>query len=277
MHSTVSDGTDTPEVLLEKVRALGLQCFALTDHDDVKGCDRIRRILKEGDPRLINGAEFSCRDELGRYHILGYDFDPAHPAIQGLVTEAHGLRMHKVTARLSFIEEKFGFTFPRGEIDRLLALDNPGKPHIANLMVKYGYAQNKEVAILDYLNQARIRSEYIRPERAIQGVLEGGGIPVLAHPAFGSGEELILGEEMDQRLKRLIGFGLKGLEAFYSGFTAKLHLEAMFFAEKYRLYVTAGSDYHGRNKLVELGETGLNRAAIIPHGLRRFLEDTNHG
>ena len=151
---------------------------------------------------------------------------------------------------------------------------NPGKPHIANLMVSYGYAETKEEAIKEYINQIHFVDEFVRPEEAIKGILGAGGIPVLAHPSFGSGDELILGEEMDHRLRRLMEFGLKGVEAFYSGFTEKLRKEVLFFAEKYRLYVTAGSDYHGTNKLVQLGETGLDEVDEIPDGLTRFLNDT---
>ena len=45
MHSTVSDGTDTPEELLKLVRNVGIELFALTDHDSVKGCGILRKIL----------------------------------------------------------------------------------------------------------------------------------------------------------------------------------------------------------------------------------------
>lgn len=279
MHSTVSDGTDTPEELLDHVRRAGIELFALTDHDAVKGCAVIRRARKDGDPLFINGAEFSCRDEEGKYHILGYGYDPDSPAIQHIIEKGHSLRMLKVTARLNFIREKFGFTFPEREIQALLSLDNPGKPHIGNLMVKYGYAATKEQAIDEYINQAKFRSEYIRPEEAIEGILRGGGIPVLAHPAYGSGSELILGDDMDQRLHKLIGFGLKGVEGFYSGFTPKLVAETLSLAEKYGLYVTAGSDYHGKNKLVALGKTHLHldSGQAMPEGMRRFLEEVNPG
>ena len=215
--------------------------------------------------------EFSCRDQLGKYHILGYNYDPDGASIRAVVELGHGYRMKKVMARLDFIREKFGFTFPEEEISRLLALDNPGKPHIGNLMVQYGYAPSKEVAIRDYLNQAHFPGEYVRPEEAIRGILDSGGIPVLAHPAYGSGDELIIGEEMDQRLRRLTGFGLQGLEAFYSAFSPKLITGTLSFAGKYGLYVTAGSDYHGRNKLVALGETNLDRAEAMPGGMIRFL------
>ena len=37
---------------------------------------------------------------------------------------------------------------------------------------------------------------------------------------------------------------------------------------------SAGSDYHGANKLVALGDTKLDGAAALPEGLRRFLAET---
>ena len=275
MHSTVSDGTDTPLELLRHVREAGIKLFALTDHDAIKGCATIRSSLAEGDPMLLTGVEFSCKDELGKYHILGYHYDPESGPINDVVNLGHRYRMRKVTARLDFIRERFGFAFPEEEIEALLALDNPGKPHIGNMMVRYGYAPSKEVAIKEYINQARIRSNYVRPEEAIHGILGSGGIPVLAHPAYGSGEEVVVGPDMDQRLRRLIDFGLQGVEGFYSTFSPKLIGETLDFAQKYDLYVTAGSDYHGTNKLIALGDTNLDKAKELPEGMRRFLKAVN--
>ena len=271
MHTAVSDGTDSPESLVEKVKGAGLKLFSLTDHDAVKGCPAIEKILKEGDPAFIYGVEFSCKDEEGKYHILGYGYDQNSPHIKEVVDFGHNSRMDKLKKRLDFIEKEFGFTFSKEDKEELFALNNPGKPHVGNLMVKYGYAKTKEIAIENFINKFAGKSDYVRPENAIKGILKAGGIPVLAHPSYGRGDELIIGEEMEDRLKRLIGFGLKGVEAFYSGFTKQLQNEILAFAEKYNLYVTAGSDYHGDNKLVQLGDTNL--LGDYPDGLKRFLSD----
>ena len=273
IHTTVSDGTDAPEKIPALVKAAGIGLFAVTDHDAVKGCSVILQTLKEDDPAFVTGAEFSCRDEEGQYHILGYGFDPGSPALRGLIDKGHRLRMKKVSARLDYLKTEFGFSFPEDEIRAMLALDNPGKPHIDNLMVKHGYAETKEQAITRYINRLHLRSEFIRPEEAIRGILGGGGIPVLAHPSYGNGDQLILGQDMDERLRRLIGFGLQGVEGYYSGFTPKIRREVLDFAERCGLYVTAGSDYHGSNKLVCLGDTGMDEDPDPPQGLRRFLED----
>lgn len=274
MHTCVSDGTDTPEEIIGCVKKAGVTCFSVTDHDATKACDRIQSAIKDDDHLFfVNGTELSCRDEEGQYHVLGYRYDSQSESIKGLIEKGHGFRMKKVTARLDFIRTEFGFEFPEEEINKLLSMDNPGKPHIGNLMVKYGYAETKEIAIREYINKLHVKKEYIRPEEAIEAILQGGGIPVLAHPCYGSGDQLILGEEMEQRLKKLMGFGLLGVEAFYSGFSDKLRNAMLSLAEKYNLYVTAGSDYHGKNKLVRLGDTGMDPAAEIPEGLRRFAQD----
>ena len=272
MHSNVSDGSNTPTEIISCVKKAGIGLFSLTDHDAVKGCGIILEHLKEGDPAFICGVEFSCKDEQGAYHILGYGYDPESRGINDLVDKGHRLRMEKVTARLDFIKDEFGFAFPEDEIRKLLAQDNPGKPHIGNLMVKYGYAKSKEEAIKNYINQMHIRDKSLCPEEAISGILAGGGIPVLAHPFYGNGDQLILGEEMEKRLKRLTAYGLKGVEAFYSGFSPKLSEQMLELSRRYHLYVTAGSDYHGKNKLVKIGRTGMKENAAPVPGMQRFLD-----
>ena len=273
MHTTVSDGTDSPEQIVALAREAGLGIFSVTDHDALKAGRIIPPLLAEGDPAFVTGAEFSCRDEEGKYHILGYGFDPDAEPIRMLVETTHSLRIKKVRTRLDVLKRQFGFSFPEEEQRRLFALENPGKPHIANMMVRFGYAQSKDQAFRDYLNRLRMPSEYLRPEQVIPAILESGGIPVLAHPSYGDGDQLILGEEMDGRIRRLMDFGLRGAEAFYSGFTPLLCGEILSLAAKYGLYITAGSDYHGKNKLVTLGDTGLDAGTEWPEGLKSFLKD----
>ena len=278
MHSRVSDGTDSPLELLGKVRGVGLEVFSLTDHDAIKGCAEIRSNIKAGDPRFITGAEFSCRDELGKYHILGYGFDTQAGAMPEFIEDSHNTRMKKIEARLAFLKSEMGIEFPEEERKTLLALDNPGKPHIANLMVKYGYAESKELAFQNTLNRLPVLVSYIRPEQAIEAILAGGGVPVLAHPSYGDGDQLIMGSDLDNRVRRLVDFGLRGLEAFYSGFTPQITNEVLDLADRYDLYVTAGSDYHGSNKMIVLGDVGMlgpeARSARLDAFLGRVLDES---
>ena len=276
IHSTVSDGTDTPEQILEKVRKAGIELFSITDHDAVTAGPVIQELRREGDPLFITGVEFSCKDSEGKYHILGYGFDPRADAIRTIVEQGHSYRMDKVHARLDFLKEAYGFDFSEQDRDRLLALDNPGKPHIGNLMAKYGYAKSKDLAISEYINKCTYKSRYVTPKQAIDGILDSGGIPILAHPPYGNGSDLITGEKLRERVRRLKKTGLQGIEGYYSRYRQELRAELLAMAEEEEdlkdFYITAGSDYHGTNKPVALGETGCRNAAEGPGGLRRFLE-----
>ena len=274
MHTTVSDGTDSPEMILDAVKESGIDVFAVTDHDAIRASVEIPGFLKAGDPGFITGVEFSCKDEKGKYHILGYGYDPNNENIVSLVAKGHALRIRKMQVRLEFLKEEFGFIFDEKDVEKLFALDNPGKPHLANMLVEYGYVASKEEGF-SYLNEKYFKTEYVRPEEAIEGIKKSGGIPILAHPTYGDGDNMILGKEMEDRVLYLLDFGLEGLEAFYSGFTDKMIKENLGYGEKYNLYITAGSDYHGRNKLVILGDTNLTDMTKAPKGLRRFIEDVN--
>lgn len=272
MHSKVSDGTDTPEELLQHVKEAGIELFAVTDHDAIHGCQQVISVRGDGDPHFLTGVEFSCEDEGGKYHILGYGYDPASGPINAVVDATHDLRMRKVTERLEILRQKFGFVFPPEEVEALLANDNPGKPHIGNLMAKLGFAESKNDAITNYINKAPISLTHIGPETAIEGILRSGGIPILAHPTYGGGDDLIMGPEMEERLRHLMDLGIRGVEAYYSEFSKKMQEEMLGYADKYGLLVTAGSDYHGRNKLIVLGDTGLQDVSRANPGLSRFLE-----
>ena len=273
MHSTVSDGTDSPAELLRRVRELGLGLFSLTDHDAVSGCREIASLLRPGDPLFLTGVEFSCRDEEGRYHILGYGSDPDSPDIKALVDAGHGLRIRKVRARLARLEDEYGFSFPPDETAALFRLDNPGKPHIARLMVKHGFSRTIGEAITNYIDRLHLVSEHIRPEAAVSAVIAAGGIPVLAHPVFGDGRQFVAGDALEARILRLADMGLAGVEAYYSGFAPELCREVVSIAERHSLLITAGSDYHGANKSVPLGNTGLRADESPPDGLIRFLKE----
>ncbi len=272
IHTSVSDGTDAPKELIGLVKQAGIGLFSVTDHDAVKGCKTILELLKDGDPAFLPGVEFSCKDEYGQYHILGYGYDINAKPINETVDKGHGFRLSKLQKRFDFLKSEFGFEFSDEDVSAVFSLDNPGKPHVGNLMVRYGYAATKEEAIKKYINRFHSIDEYIRPEEAIESITKSNGIPVLAHPSYGKGDELIQGSEMDGRLRRLMEYGLLGVEAFYSGFSPKLQKEMLDFADKYSLYVTAGSDYHGKNKLVVLADTNLPNVSDYPKGLIAFLK-----
>lgn len=251
MHSAASDGTDTPIQLSKKVNAAGIQFFALTDHDTVVGAEQLAKHLPDSTNFLI-GIEFSCYMASGKCHILGYQCDTSHPAFREALAQGAALRRAKLEKRLNFLQDQ-GICFPEDEVSALHQLPSVGKPHLGNLMVKYGYALDLQTAITTVLNRCATESSRIPAETAVKAILSSGGIPVWAHPLGGEGERETTPAQFTEMLDELADCGLMGMECWYSKYPWERCEQLAGTAKERGLLISGGSDYHGTNKKIPLG------------------------
>ena len=92
------------------------------------------------------------------------------------------------------------------------------------------------------------------------------GLPFLAHISY----LRMSNSEIDRTVKRPKGYGLAGIEAFYSGYNKETEQFANALCEKYQLLKSGGTDFHGTRRMgVYLG-TG--RGGLRVH-LRAFSRD----
>ncbi len=83
-HSSVSDGTLTPEQLAAALAARGVSFAALTDHDTVSGLSRFRETLTRLGVGCVDGIELSVQTSLGIAHLLAYGMDIDNPDFMAL-------------------------------------------------------------------------------------------------------------------------------------------------------------------------------------------------
>ena len=134
IHTTASDGSDTPAQLAQMLRGAGIRLFSVTDHDTVGGTLEMEKLAPEG-ARFIRGIEFSCVSPVCNCHILGYGFDPEHPVFQAALEEGRFLRMDKLERRLKLMEENFGIVLTAEERSWLMSRNSPGKPHLGRILM----------------------------------------------------------------------------------------------------------------------------------------------
>ncbi len=240
IHTTASDGADTPLELLEKVRALGLRRFSVTDHDTVAGALELL-----GQPGFVPGVEFSCQGEGGKCHILGYGYDHRCPQFQEALDAGRQLRLDKLNRRLNHLRENFGILLTAEEMRWLLGQNAPGKPHLGQLLRDRGLAPDLSSAIRSYLDGVPGRDR-IEAKTAIDAIRAAGGIAVWAHPLGGEGERRLTAAQLDERLTLLRRDGIQGMECWYSRYT--LAEVELLRSRAEGLVITGGSDYHGSNK-----------------------------
>jgi predicted metal-dependent phosphoesterase TrpH len=218
--------------------------------------------------RYIRGIEFSCITEAGKCHILGYNYDPADPVFQAALAEGRELRMQNLVKRIAFVESTLDICLTEEEHARLNSLESPGKPHLAQILLDRGIAATIDQAIQEYINPCKISRERINAETAVKAILHAGGIPVWAHPLGGEGETRISQEQFHQQLALLMGYGLQGLECFYSRYSQEEEDFLAGNAQAEGLFVSGGSDYHGFVKSdLPLGRLRDNDARILSERL----------
>ena len=258
IHTTASDGSDTPAQLAQMLRGAGIRLFSVTDHDTVDGTLEMEKLVPEG-TRFIRGIEFSCVSPVANCHILGYGFDPAHPAFQAALEEGRFLRMDKLERRLKLMEENFGIVLTPEERRWLMSRNSPGKPHLGKILMDRGLCTDLSSGIRKYVLNVPGRDR-IEAETAVRAIEAAGGISVWAHPLGGEGERRLTPEKFEAQMQTLLGYGIRGMECWYSRYSME---EVRFLrsrAAEHGLIVTGGSDYHGMNKTgLDLGMLNTER------------------
>ena len=243
VHSTCSDGTFTPEELVDYAMEKGLRAFALTDHDTVNG---LARAISPQVPEVIPGIELSTEYQGKDIHMVGLFIDYHQPDFAHYLADfihSRENRNEKMCALLR--EHDIDITY-----EALLA-EFPGavitRAHFARYLLSHGYIQSMKEAFDRYVGDhapCYIPREKVTPMQAVHLILQSGGVPILAHP--------ILYHMSDERLDKLVATlkqeGLAGIEAIYSTYNAAEERQIRKLAAKYELLLSGGSDFHGAAK-----------------------------
>jgi predicted metal-dependent phosphoesterase TrpH len=254
-HTSASDGTDSPQQLVAAAVAAGLDVVAVTDHDTTAAWGPVEAVRPAG-LTVVPGMELSCRwmaeDQPPiSVHLLGYLFDPLHPAF---VAERARLREERLSRgeRIVTSLADDGYPVVWEEIVERSGGGVVGRPHIARSLVEAGVVASVDEAFADLLHH---HSPYYAA-KADTDVLDGialvraaGGVPVFAHGLARSRGRVV----DDEAIAAMVGAGLLGLEVDHPDHTEveRDHLRGL--AAEHGLLTTGSSDYHGTNKQTPIG------------------------
>lgn len=261
VHSSCSDGSDTPKELAQKIIKEGINIVALTDHDTVSGIDEFEKNLNS-DIKFIKGIELTCLTENIKCHILGYYINPKNKGLQDLIEKGKLLRKQKLETRIKYLKDIWNIELTEKEKNWLYSRKSVVKTHLANILVNRDLADNNIDAMKKYLDGCKTGNTRFDGKKAIKTIKSAGGIPVWAHPLGGEGEKHICEELFQEKLKIMISAGIQGLECYYSRYNKKEINILIKAAGANNLYISGGSDYHGTNKDVPLGKLTAGNGII---------------
>ncbi len=267
VHSNNSDGSDSVENLVKEIKKANLEIFALTDHDTIAGCIEITKYIPEN-IKFIPSIELTCQTGDIKCHILGFNCNPADEKLNALIQKGKELRRKKLETRLDYIKNVLHIDLTNDELNWLYSRKSVVKTHLANLLVKRKMAKTNVEAMQKYLDGIKTGNTRFSIEEAIDAIVTSGGIPVWAHPLGGEGEKHIAHEKFMPRLEKMIAYGIKGLECYYSRYTLDEVKFLINCANSNNLLISGGSDYHGTNKEnIQLAKLNVDSTPIDAENL----------
>lgn len=273
MHSSMSaDGEISPETLVAMAANASVKCMAVTDHNRVDGVAlAVKAAEGQNNVTVIPGIEIDCDFGDVHLHVLGYGIDHTRPEFAALWQQAKTNEC-AASEQLLDLVEAIGIAVDRDAI-RKMAGDGPviGE-HIAEIALEdQRNADNPKLAPFrpggnrsdnpfvnfywDFCGRgkpAHVPVDCITLDECIALIVDTGGIPVLAHP----GQSL---KERPDCLPDIAAKGVCGVEAFSSYHSPEACVHWKNEAAKNNLFVTCGSDFHGKTKpSIAIGQHGVS-------------------
>lgn len=285
IHTTCSDGSDTPEEILKMCEKLELEYISITDHDTCKAYEKIKNvdISKIFKGKIITGCEMTTTYKGRTIEILGYDVDPdiinkwkekyytedkkkeridfcRTQAVKNLVTLGIYLDKKDLDTNCSYDRAIYRkLILNKEENEKII-----GKGKLDNVKNLYreGFANPNSPL---YIDVTRFRPT---PKDVTDLIHQAGGKTFLAHPYQYAFENIL---DMITKLREECE--LDGVEAFHSTFDLDQMIELQKYARKNNLYISGGSDYHGTVKPETRLKTGCNNLHISKNILEWLKED----
>lgn len=242
VHTTFSDGSETVEKVLADAAAAGLTHVAITNHDTTFGLRRAVRAGRAVGIRVVGGVEVSAYDfERGRkVHVLGLGLDEDSPSVRRLCSPLLARRDECSRWQLARLLEA-GYDVDLGTVERLASASTClYKQHImAGMTDAPAWSPEWQRSYRRLFKEGGVANrdfEYVDARDAVRAVVRDGGLAVLAHPGQTDSFSLV---------PELVEAGLSGIELSHPDHSEEDHDRCFNLAERYGLFCTGGSDFHG--------------------------------
>lgn len=276
MHSNYSDdGEFTPEILIDKALANEVTFLSITDHNSVKANKQAKCYCADKPISYISGVELDCTIDGINLHVLGYGIDEDAPIFTEIEQEIFSQEVAASQKRIELVrslEIDFDDAFLQsishhgvvnGEMIAEAAMVFDSEQQHLLLQPYYGKGERSTNPFVnfywDYCAQGKpayVEVKYRTLAEIVSIIHDNGGLAVLAHPGNNTKENLSL-------LKAIVATGIDGIEAYSSYHTSAQTRFYVGLAQTHDLFVTCGSDFHGKTKpSIEIGSVECPSAVM---------------
>lgn len=274
-HTHASDGQYSPRELVRRAAEENLSVLAVTDHDTISGLPEAMVAGQEQGVMVIPGCEIGAGTPYGEMHIVGLNVPLNNERLNAWLVKTRRRRVDRVR---EFVERlgKQGVSITFEDVMAQVSGESPGRQHIANALVRKGYARNSDEAFGRYLNPgaaAYVPHSLPEPEEALSLLRDSGAVSVFAHPFLLKAPA----DWLEGHIGALKECGLDAIEAYHSWHTPSEVRDIVLLAQKYGLALSGGSDFHGdghSSRKLGRGAHGMRLRGSLMSGLNFLLDRT---
>jgi len=292
VHTTASDGSESPRRVFELARDRGLRALSFCDHDSLGGMEEGLRLAAEFGIEFIPGCEIGIAHDPERglieTDLLAYGYDPGHDEFRVVLRRLQEAKNRKLDLQLARLAEE-GLRVPREEVLAEASGETIRRPHIYRVLRRHHPEIPPEVFYpnSDFGGPWYVSKEFsLSLEACVALVRRAGGVTCLSSPGAYNGLYRRTGELIDPATDRIVevcaAAGVACLETVYpyqlnkpyyveaGGGIGPADLDTLIdhyegLARRHGMTPTGGSDFHGLAKpQIALGD------ALVPY---RYLED----
>ena len=277
MHSTFSDGTLTVPQIVDFAKKNDFEYISVTDHNNFQSVGVLKETVGEL-PHKIAGIELSTKHNGKKLHLLGYfnvnsDFSSEKfaplTALLDREAESKAVQVRQMIDNLSVdydvnYDEFLSMLNGDGFINRV---------HIARYLTDKGITESVSNAFKTIINTKSkyfVKRREMTFEEGLDAVVQCGGLPSIAHFV----EYGFTDEEIDEIATITAkATDTVGVELWHYKQNADFRRQIIDRCKKYdnlNIVFTAGSDFHGANKVQNIGEISPDELTAEE---KRFFDD----
>jgi predicted metal-dependent phosphoesterase TrpH len=265
LHTIHSDGTWTPEQLLDYLLQEQFSLAAITDHDRADTAVALQQLAQDKHLPVLVAVEMSASWRGEMTDLLCFGFDPEQSALHELAQDLLRRQQDNTRAVYENIQRK-GYALPQppDALSELLAQPSAQQPHALVALLKHqGYGQGEPSAgrIALEAGCAFATNDFAA---VVEAAHRSGAVCLIAHPGHTDGFVTYDAQLLDQVRQEA---PIDGLEVYHPRHTPAQTAMYLEYARQHHLLISAGSDSHGSDKPpikypAELSRTLLERVGI---------------
>ena len=241
LHTRFSDGSFTPEQVVEHAVKQHLSTLALTDHDTLEGCVPMMAACAAAGIEFISGIELTAECADHEVHLLGYFLDLENEVLLRAISLFQSVRQERIREMVLRLN-RLGVPLRAEDVFTVANCRSPGRPHVARALAELGHCRTMDEAFERFLKRHRpawVPKHKLSAASAIELLHQAGGLAVMAHPGL---------SRTDSVIPKLAAAGLDGLECFHSRHSTAQVQHYLMIADGLSLLATGGSDCHGDSR-----------------------------